>query len=148
MQECPFCKLVNKKEKYFYEDDYVIAFLDAHPVTNGHTLIIPKRHIPTPEKLNEDEWKSVFYAFKQVKKLLDLELNPDGYNFGANIGKYGGQTVMHVHFHLIPRYKGDAGIYEGGIRNIIPHKGPYRKLKLPPADISELTRRLKDLKKK
>jgi len=140
--------LVDKEEKYFYEDNNVIAFLDAHPVTNGHTLIIPKRHVSTLDGLNDQEWKSILYAYKQIKKLLDFELHPDGYNFGVNIGEYGGQTVMHVHFHLIPRYKEETGIHEGGIRNVIPEKGPYRKLKLPSENLDDLTKRLRELREK
>jgi len=147
MKECPFCQLINEKEKYFYEDENLIAFLDSHPVTNGHTLIVPKRHISTPDELNDNEWKNIFHAFKQIKKLLDLEFHPDGYNFGVNIGEYGGQTVMHVHFHLIPRYKKDTKIHEGGIRNVIPERGPYKSLKLTPKNIDDLTKTLKNKRK-
>ncbi|MBC7195023.1 MAG: HIT domain-containing protein, partial [Caldisericia bacterium] len=88
------------------------------PVTRGHTIIIPKRHILKIEELNKEEISDIFEVFNKVKNALEKFLKPDGFNFGINIGEAGGQSIEHIHFHIIPRYKGDTEFPDGGIRKV------------------------------
>jgi len=100
---------------------------DAFPVSPGHALIIPKRHIASFFETNEEERKAMLEALDQTKEIFDRELKPDGYNIGINEGLTAGQTIMHLHIHLIPRYKGDSSDPRGGIRWIFPDKARYWK---------------------
>ncbi len=88
-------------------------------------LIIPYRHIDSLFDATEEETEAIFSLLKEAKAYLDRKFKPDGYNVGVNIGKYAGQTVMHLHIHLIPRYKGDIDNPTGGIRGVIPSKMRY-----------------------
>ena len=121
--DCPFCSLAGTP--LVYESEFVVAFRDRHPVSNGHTLIIPRRHVPTYFESNAFEQAELWRAVESVKRALDAELHPDGYNVGFNAGEAAGQTVMHLHVHVIPRFKGDAADPRGGIRHCIPGKGYY-----------------------
>ncbi|WP_202076528.1 HIT family protein [Caldalkalibacillus salinus] len=123
MSKCPFCNL--KAEQKVIENDLAIGFYDLYPVQKGHLLIIPKRHVATYFEATEEEVKAIHQLLHKGKELIDQEYDPDGYNIGVNIGEYGGQTVMHLHVHLIPRYKGDIGDPRGGIRKAIPNLVQY-----------------------
>lgn len=104
------------------------AIPDAYPVSDGHTLIIPKRHIVSLFDATADEVKALFSLMKTVRqKLLQIYV-PDGFNIGVNDGQAAGQTVMHLHIHLIPRYQGDTQEPRGGIRWLMPAKACYWKL--------------------
>lgn len=120
---CPFCWLPT--ERILKANAHAIAMADAFPVTAGHTLIIPRRHVMSFFKLIEDEVKAIYELLRQMKDQLDENLAPGGYNVGVNVGTVAGQTIEHVHFHLIPRYSGDVTDPVGGVRNIIPGKGRY-----------------------
>ncbi|MFC3885565.1 HIT family protein [Bacillus songklensis] len=120
---CPFCSL--PKENILLENDHVIAFFDKYPVQKGHLLIVPKRHIQTYFEASTEELASIHALLHEGKQLLDDKYHPDGYNIGINVGEFGGQTVMHLHVHLIPRYKGDIEDPRGGIRKAIPNLVPY-----------------------
>ena len=122
---CPFCHLNN--QQIIFQDELVISFRDGFPISSGHTLIIPKRHTPSFFELTEPEHQSLLYALRIIKKQLDQELTPDGYNIGINDGLAAGQTVMHLHVHLIPRYAGDCTDPRGGVRWIFPEKAVYWK---------------------
>lgn len=98
---------------------------DAFPVSAGHTLVIPRRHVTSFFELTEDEVKAVYELLRQMKDQLDQNLRPGGYNIGVNVGVVAGQTIDHVHIHLIPRYSGDVADPIGGVRNVIPGKGRY-----------------------
>ena len=98
---------------------------DGFPVSEGHTLIIPKRHIASIFEATIEEQVDIFTTLKKAKKQLEKTLNPDGYNIGINDGISAGQTVMHLHIHLIPRYAGDQNDPRGGIRWIFPEKADY-----------------------
>lgn len=111
---CLFCNY--DKEKYIAENDFAFAIYDNFPVNEGHTLIIPKRHFESFFEATEEEIKEMYKLMHEVKKILDEKYKPDGYNLGVNIGKYGGQTIMHLHMHLIPRYRQDVENPRGGIR--------------------------------
>nr|MDA3861827.1 HIT family protein [Melioribacteraceae bacterium] len=91
----------------------------------GHTLVIPKRLISNYFELNNHELMASSLMIKRVKKIIDKQFNPDGYNIGININKAGGQTINHVHIHIIPRYSGDIENPAGGIRGVIPEKKVY-----------------------
>ena len=122
--DCIFCKIINSNE-VIMENDLAVAFYDSFPVSEGHTLIIPKRHAETYFDLTSDEIKAIFDLSNKVKELLDSEYHPDGYNIGFNVGIPAGQSVMHCHMHVIPRYKGDAENPRGGIRKVVKNKTNY-----------------------
>ena len=121
--ECIFCN-INKSEILF-ENELAIAFFDAMPVSKGHTLIIPKRHSENYFELAKEEIAAMFELSIKVKKYLDNLYHPDGFNVGFNVKEAGGQSVMHTHMHVIPRYKGDAPNPRGGIRKIVKEKQPF-----------------------
>ena len=114
--DCPFCNL---KENILFENDLAIAFFDSFPVSKGHTLVIPKRHVETYFNLSKEEIEAMFELSNKVKEYLDNKYHPDGYNVGFNVEEAGGQSVMHCHMHIIPRYIGDIPHPRGGIRKIL-----------------------------
>jgi diadenosine tetraphosphate (Ap4A) HIT family hydrolase len=121
--DCPFCRLPAGRVLAANSD--AIAFADAFPVSPGHTLIVSKRHIACFFELTLDEIIAVFELLGGMKARLDVTLKPAGYNIGINSGEAAGQTVMHFHVHLIPRFVGDVTEPRGGVRNVIPGKGAY-----------------------
>lgn len=120
---CPFCTLPS--DQIVLENDRAKAFFDKYPVQNGHLLVIPKRHVETYFDASEEEMTAIHQLIHRGKEIIDKDYHPDGYNIGVNVGEYGGQTVMHLHVHLIPRYKGDIEDPRGGIRKAIPNLVPY-----------------------
>lgn len=129
---CPFCKLMygpdQMMDDWFVQgNDEHIAVRDLYPVTDGHTLIIPRRHMETPFDMYGDETMALLRLLKQQQIWLMAE-DPtiDGFNIGFNAGFSAGQTVPHAHCHLIPRRLGDVDDPIGGIRNVIPGKGNYK----------------------
>lgn len=123
MNSCIFCNL--SKEKIILENEYTQAFFDEFPVSKGHMLIIPKRHVSSFFDLTKQEHDAVLELLQICKKKLEKLYAPNGYNIGVNIGEYAGQSIFHVHIHLIPRYKGDTPNPRGGIRGVIPSKQNY-----------------------
>jgi diadenosine tetraphosphate (Ap4A) HIT family hydrolase len=105
---------------------------DSFPVSPGHTLIIPFRHCADFFDLSPEEVAACMELVGAAKKDVDAELGPDGYNVGVNVGPAGGQSVMHVHVHLIPRYAGDHPRPQGGVRQILPWKADYPRGGPPP----------------
>lgn len=99
---CVFCQ--KTKDDYITENDFAVSFLDFSPVSKGHTLIIPKRHVRQIWELNEDERFAIFALIEENKAILDQQYHPDGYNIAVNSGAAAGQSVFHCHIHLIPRY--------------------------------------------
>jgi len=118
---CPFCDKAN----YEREGDLVFTKTDSYPVSKGHTLVIPKRHISSYFECTDDERLELWSLVEQVKTLLESEFEPDGFNIGINIGAAAGQTVPHMHIHVIPRYSGDMDDPRGGVRGVIPDKQKY-----------------------
>lgn len=98
---------------------------DGYPVSKGHSLIVPRRHVQSLFDCTDEERRALFALLDVAKGELDAELHPDGYNIGINDGEAAGQTVMHLHIHLIPRYKGDKDDPRGGVRWIFPDKAAY-----------------------
>src|SRR3989344_4391458 len=117
MEDCLFCKIVKKEisAEIVYENEVAIGLLDVHPKAPGHTMVIPKNHVATILDLPENETGPLFTAVKNVTRILQKALVPDGFNIGLNHGKDGGQAIDHLHVHIIPRYKGDGGTSMHGI---------------------------------
>jgi diadenosine tetraphosphate (Ap4A) HIT family hydrolase len=122
--KCPFCKT---DEDILFSNSLVFALFDNYPVSKGHILLITKRHFDNYFDAKEDELKAIEDILKQAKEFIDNKFNPDGYNIGINCGEVAGQSVMHLHIHLIPRYKGDMENPLGGVRGVIPEKQKYEK---------------------
>ncbi|WP_437316326.1 DEAD/DEAH box helicase family protein [Sorangium sp. So ce385] len=108
------------------------ALRDRFPVSPGHTLVIPRRLVPTWFDATAEERAAIFELVDTVKRHLDAELHPDGYNVGINAGEAAGQTVMHLHVHVIPRFCGDVDDPRGGVRHVIPGRGNYLAGRPPP----------------
>jgi diadenosine tetraphosphate (Ap4A) HIT family hydrolase len=121
---CPFCNPDSERE-LLLESETVYAMFDKFPVTNGHTLIIPKKHCVDYFELSFKEQTSCWFLLNKAKAILKKKFNPAGFNIGINISEAAGQTIPHVHIHLIPRYKGDVKEPRGGIRGVIPEKKNY-----------------------
>ena len=122
-KNCIFCNI--EQERVLAENELCFAIRDGFPVSDGHTLIIPKRHVANYFDLTDEEVMAMQVMMKKFKSQLDTELAPDGYNIGINVNEAAGQTVFHVHMHLIPRYKGDVENPRGGVRGVIPDKQKY-----------------------
>lgn len=121
--DCRFCNVEILEP--FLEEELVLGFWDSYPLTPGHALLIPRRHVQTWFEATTQEQGALLAALDVAKELIEQEHQPDGYNIGVNSGEAAGQTVPHLHIHLIPRYLGDSEDPRGGIRNIIPTRARY-----------------------
>lgn len=120
---CPFCDL--PQERILLATGTTLAFLDASPVTEGHALVVPKRHVASIFELPSDELAALWAQVATVRTLLAEKYSLDAFNIGVNDGAAAGQTVPHAHVHVIPRYGGDVPDPRGGVRWIIPSKADY-----------------------
>jgi diadenosine tetraphosphate (Ap4A) HIT family hydrolase len=125
----PFLQL--PQDAHVASNALAFAIRDGFPVSAGHTLIVPRRLVAGWFEATREEQVAMLELLEVVKAQLDAELRPDGYNIGINAGAAAGQTVMHLHMHLIPRFNGDVPDPRGGIRHVIPGKGNYLA---PPSD--------------
>jgi len=123
MTECIFCTL--PKTDILVENELALAFFDKFPVNEGHVLIIPKRHVASLFDATREEIMDIWALLGNVKEMLDKRFHPDGYNVGINVGAAAGQTVFHMHVHVIPRYQGDVPDPRGGVRKIKKCLVPY-----------------------
>lgn len=121
--QCIFCR--EPETELLCDNELARAFLDKFPVNEGHVLITPKRHVETYFDAAKEELAAINDLIFKVKEILDKRYNPDGYNIGVNVNHAGGQTVFHLHVHVIPRYEGDVEDPRGGVRNIKPGLIPY-----------------------
>lgn len=121
---CPFCNPDTERE-LLAESATAYAILDKFPVNEGHALIIPKRHVADYFELTFKEQSACWFMVDFMKPILQERFGPDGFNIGINVGEHAGQTVPHVHIHLIPRYAGDVPEPRGGVRGVIPDKRDY-----------------------
>ena len=123
---CLFCNV--KKSGYVYENELAYASYDLYPVSEHHCLIIPKRHIKDYFDLSNDELVACNDLIKIVKKeITNKDPLVKGFNLGTNIGIVSGQSILHCHFHLIPRREGDVDNPQGGVRSVIPNKQHYKR---------------------
>lgn len=121
--KCIFC--VASHPNIVLEHALAYVRLDGYPVSKGHCLIIPRRHVASFFECTREERAAMMELLDEAKTMIDREHAPSSYNIGINDGTAAGQTVMHVHMHLIPRYAGDAGDPRGGVRWVIPDKAAY-----------------------
>jgi diadenosine tetraphosphate (Ap4A) HIT family hydrolase len=122
-KKCPFCNL--PESRVIGRSEHGLAFRDAYPISRGHTLVITKRHTGSFFELSADERADLLALLDAAKVQVDGEFKPQGYNIGINDGSAAGQTVPHLHIHLIPRYDGDRRDPRGGVRWIIPELADY-----------------------
>lgn len=120
---CPFCTL--PEDRILLADPLAVMIRDAYPVSPGHALIIPRRHVASFFDVTDAERQSLLSLLDGARLKLDAEFRPDGYNIGINDGPTAGQTVPHLHIHLIPRYHGDRPDPRGGVRWIFPDRADY-----------------------
>jgi HKD family nuclease/diadenosine tetraphosphate (Ap4A) HIT family hydrolase len=123
IQDCPFC--FPGSERTFYRDSLVVGLWDAFPVTPGHALLAPIRHIPTWFEASTEERMALTRAIDAARVAIEANFGADGFNIGINSGEAAGQTVPHLHMHVIPRRRGDVPDPRGGVRHVIPGKGNY-----------------------
>jgi len=121
---CPFCSPSSQTELQL-ESATAYSISDKYPVSEGHVLIIPKRHVEDYFQLTFKEQSACWFMLNKAKEIISKKYKPDGFNIGININKSAGQTVPHVHIHLIPRYSGDVAEPRGGVRGIIPWNQKY-----------------------
>jgi len=118
---CRFCssrEVTRRNELAFCERD-------SYPVSPGHSLIIPVRHCANFFDLTPEEMTACMALLTDEQAALNTEFRPDGYNIGVNVNAAAGQSIFHVHIHLIPRYTGDTPNPQGGVRHVIPEKADY-----------------------
>lgn len=123
MSVCPFCQLSTLD--IVVENVFHMVIRDRYPVSVGHSLIIPKRHVASLFELTAEEFNALYELLHTTREQLDAEYQPAGYNVGVNVGEAAGQTVFHLHVHVIPRYEGDCADPRGGIRWLFPEKAAY-----------------------
>lgn len=122
-KRCPFCAVL--LERIVHQTAHLVAIRDAFPVSPGHTLLIPRRHVVSLFDVTVVEWVELGQLLVEVRAGLQNEFQPDGFNIGINDGAAAGQTVRHSHVHVIPRYHGDQPEPRGGVRWVLPEKAKY-----------------------
>lgn len=124
---CPFCEIARESshKRIIAENEYAFLIRDGYPVSDGHSLVIPKRHISTFFETTEAEKLALLQLLDQAKAVVDTEYQPDAYNIGINDGPAAGQTILHLHIHLIPRYQEQDKDPRGGVRWVEPEKANY-----------------------
>ena len=123
---CLFCNI--KESGLAKENDLAYASYDSYPVSEGHCLIIPKRHVKDYFDLSNDEIIACNDLIKEIKnEIIEKDNSVKGFNIGSNAGKISGQSILHCHIHLIPRREGDVENPQGGVRSVIPSKQHYKR---------------------
>jgi diadenosine tetraphosphate (Ap4A) HIT family hydrolase len=120
---CPFCDRLATER--LPGNALAASFTDGYPVSPGHTLLVPRRHVETYREATAAERAALWELADAVMAELDATHKADGYNLGVNVGRAAGQTVMHLHLHVIPRYTGDVADPRGGVRYVVPDKAKY-----------------------
>lgn len=124
MSECLFCG-ERAQVDALAANGLAIALSAGFPVSPGHALIVPRRHEPDFFSLSAEEQTAMIALVNPVRAVLDRQFSPDGYNLGVNAGRAAGQTIMHAHLHVIPRYAGDVPEPRGGVRWVLPETARY-----------------------
>ena len=123
---CIFCEI--RKEELQFENQLAYSSIDSYPVSEFHSLIVPKRHVETYFELTKKEIQACNELILKTKeKILKQDSSVKGFNIGTNVGKSAGQSIMHCHIHLIPRREGDVENPQGGVRSVIPNKQHYKR---------------------
>jgi diadenosine tetraphosphate (Ap4A) HIT family hydrolase len=120
---CPFCAIPTTE--ILWESSLLVAIRDRFPLNPGHSLIVPRRHVADWLGATRDEQQQLVKAVDEVRAILQRERPADGYNVGFNAGVAAGQTVLHAHLHVIPRFVGDVPDPRGGIRHVVPQRARY-----------------------
>ncbi len=133
--DCLFCKISGKEipSEMIYEDSSAFAILDTHPMAPGHAMVMPKKHFETILDLEDSELAALFSAVRNVTKLLQEVFAPDGFTIGINHGKASGQTIEHLHIHVIPRFQNDGG---GSIHSVVDNQ--------PKETVREIAERIRN----
>lgn len=123
-QECVFCDIIRGDEPsdVVHETEDYICFYSKPPVNEGHALVVPKRHVRYMKELSDP---SIYQVIEDVQQIIKEKHNPDATNVGINNGPEAGQTIPHLHWHIIPRYEGDMENPAGGVRGVIPEEQKY-----------------------
>ena len=123
---CLFCNI--KESGNVHENDFAFVSYDSYPISKYHSLIIPKRHVIDYFDLSKEELIACDELIKIIKNEIEVkDQSVKGFNLGTNIGKVSGQSILHCHFHLIPRRAGDVDNPQGGVRSVIPNKQHYKR---------------------
>lgn len=120
--DCPFCR----EPRIVIQNKLAFVRYDGYPVNPGHFLVIPHRHVAEYFQATSEEKAAIWELVDEMKQTIDDEFSPDGYNVGVNVGVAGGQSVPHIHVHVIPRYTGDVENPKGGVRGVIPGRQKYQ----------------------
>jgi len=121
---CRMCKS-KSSPRLMFEGKYGFAVWDRHPVSAGHFLVVPHRHFSDYFDINDEEREELWLLVARGKAVADEKYHPDGYNIGINVGKWAGQSIPHLHIHVIPRYAGDVENPKGGVRGVVPERKLY-----------------------
>ncbi|MBN2054993.1 HIT family protein [bacterium] len=119
---CVFCVC---HDRVVCENDLAFAIYDSFPVSPGHMLVIPRRHVPDYFSATGEEIIAMHGLIVRCREVLEETYRPAGYNIGVNVGRAGGQSIFHLHVHVIPRYRGDTPKPRGGVRHVIDGRGDY-----------------------
>jgi diadenosine tetraphosphate (Ap4A) HIT family hydrolase len=122
--DCPLCAAARRTDP-LASNEHAVAVLDQYPVSPGHALVVSRRHAADVFDLSPDEQRSLWALLPEVKAAIEQTHSPAGYNIGANAGAAAGQTIAHVHVHVIPRYFGDVEDPRGGVRWVLPARADY-----------------------
>lgn len=122
--ECRFC-LTKPGRRIMIEGQYGFVAWDRYPASDGHFLVIPYRHFSSYFDINDKEREELWSLVAQGRDICEKKYQPDGYNIGINVGVAAGQSIHHLHIHVIPRYNGDVENPKGGVRGVLPHKKLY-----------------------
>ncbi|MFT5111584.1 MAG: diadenosine tetraphosphate (Ap4A) HIT family hydrolase [Parasphingorhabdus sp.] len=122
--ECRFCR-PRSERRVMIDSELGFAAYDKHPASDGHFLVIPHRHFASYFDITDAEREALWTLVADAKTMVEERCKPDGYNIGINVGEWAGQSVQHLHIHVIPRYKGDVENPKGGVRGVIPAKKLY-----------------------
>lgn len=122
-EPCPFC--TPDPKRIFHAGEWILGLWDGFPVSPGHALLVPRRHVASWFDASPEELRDLAAAISIAREAIARRHRPDGFNVGMNLGRAAGQTVEHLHVHVIPRYLGDVGDPRGGIRWVVPAQAPY-----------------------
>ena len=135
MKKCPFCNAKNiKQHEIIYEDKNYLVFFSKKPVTLGHTLVIPKKHVKFILTLSDKELDGLFELVKKTAKIIHKTLKPDGLDIGTNYGRMAGQSIGHLHIHVIPRYTGDFTFLQIVSKSVNPYSSILKNEEAKIAD--------------